>query len=177
MRRCLINGGIHSLAIAVASAAISLAGCGPRAGGDGSSQTGAAPNPPTPAAREIWPYWPVRMRIHPLTRLSRDSDGPVIDLRLEFFDDGGDTTRCSGEAIIELVALPEDPASTAAVVAMQWNLDLRDLQLNRTHFDDITRTYLIRLRPGEGDVPPRGEVRATFNSANGVVLRASLPLQ
>jgi hypothetical protein len=117
------------------------------------------------------------MRVHPLTRISRDAEGPVIDLRLEFFDESGDTTRCSGEARIELAELPADPASTTSTISMQWDLDLRDLEINRTHFDDITRTYLIRLRPGGGDLPQRSEVRVTLNSANAAVLRASQRLQ
>ena len=149
-------------------------GCTQGRAGDGSQGASSAA---AAVSRDAWPFWPVRMRVHPLTRISRDAEGPVIDLRLEFFDESGDTTRCCGEAIIELAELPLDPASTASTISMQWNLDLRNLELNGTHFDDITRTYLIRLRPGDSEIPARSEVRVKLNGSNGAVLRASQRLQ
>ena len=137
------------------------------------------PGGPAPPDRDegeafiAWPYWPARMRVHPLSRLVRDPalDREVVETRLEFLDRDLVTTRCFGEVYLELDVpsdeVPPSPAST-------WLIDLRDPEANANHFDIVTRTYLFKLDFGNEKPPTR--IDATYVGADGQELRAGYTL-
>jgi len=122
-----------------------------------------------------WPYWPRRMRIHPLTQLATDRDTGqlVIETRVEFFDSLGHTTKGIGQVLVDLHA-----ARSAETEPLEtWALNLADPQVNADHYDDLTRTYLFRLEFDPLVLPDRPEIRAYFRSSDGRRLQAEQPFQ
>ena len=98
----------------------------------------------------------------------------MIEARVEFFDADGHTAKGHGQIRIDLhegASAPWDPSTT------DWSLDLRDAKVNRTHFDDITSTYLFRLEMGADQFPERPQLRAYFLSADGSELQAELEIR
>jgi hypothetical protein len=140
--------------------ACGLAGC---ATPEGADRVGVDPATGEPVP---WPYWPTTMRIHPLSRLVTDADSgrTVIEARIEFLDRDGQTTRACGQLRIDLydasANFPTQPVTT-------WEMDLRDLAINRQRYDDVTRTYLFPLDTELDPLPRRPELRAYFLSADG----------
>lgn len=124
-----------------------------------------------------WPYWPERLRVHPLTRLVTDpaTGQRLLEARIEFFDDRGATSKASGQLTLRLfadAALPDnaEPLET-------WNLNLRDLAINAQQYDDVTRTYLMRLQIDPARLTAAPELRAYFVGANGALLNGTMPLK
>lgn len=111
-----------------------------------------------------WPFRPAEMRIHPLTRLATDDEGEAafLEVRIEFRDADGHTTRGLGELIVDLRAAD---GSTNA-----WRVDLTDRSVNAERFDDVSRTYLLRLRIDRDDLSARPQLRAIYNAADGRTL-------
>lgn len=113
-----------------------------------------------------WPYWPRRMRIHPLSQLATDRDTGqlVIETRIEFLDRHGHTCKAVGQVLIDLHetggARNREPLET-------WVLDLGDASVNRDHYDELTRTYLFRLDFDPQILPERPELWGYFRSADG----------
>ena len=113
-----------------------------------------------------WPFWPDRMRVHPLTYIVDDplAGQTVVEARLEFFDPDGHTTRCLGVARVELHDAGDLFTSEPLV---WWQQDLTDLELNARFFDDVTRTYLMRLELDPIQIPRRPHLTVQFRSADG----------
>ncbi len=125
------------------------------------------------AQTDDWPFWPEALRIHPLTRLAVDAKSglSIIEVRLEFLDPEGHTTKGVGQVRIDLVAGGSGTDSSPPIVA--WNWDLRDRSVNRRFYDDVTRTYLFRLKVHSLELGPQPELRAYFLSATGQRLQAT----
>lgn len=145
-------------------------GAGPAAGGGSNTATQGSDTAAT------WPYWPVSMRVHPLTRLTSDahSGQGIIECRLEFMDRDGQTSRAVGQLTVQLY--PDGNTPTGSGAMETWNQDLRDQLANRQQYDDVTRTYLLRLQLTQP--PPAGcELRAFFLSSDGQRLTATMRLR
>jgi hypothetical protein len=155
---------------AVQFLAACLTGCTPSGSGRAVGDPSVAGDGAGPMR---WPYWPTGMRLHPLTRLATDATTGrlVIEARIEFLDREDDTTKGCGQLRIDLHDASD--AAGAEPVA-SWNRDLRDPALNRQYFDDVTRTYLLRLAVESENLPEEPELRAFFLSADGQRLRAEL---
>lgn len=105
---------------------------------------------------------PERMRIHPLTRVTRDPEGePQLALHLELKDRYGHNIKALGYLRVELSGAGQDAAAAgdptggadddARPRSVYWEIDLRDPERNALMYDDlISRTYLIHL----GGLPP-----------------------
>ena len=83
---------------------VCAAGCQPSANPRGQAMPGAEVAPATSApstthkpsaASARWPYWPAKMRVHPLTRLvmQQPNNQWLVETRIEFVDSDG--ARCS----------------------------------------------------------------------------------
>lgn len=146
------------------------AGCAspPREGEQGTVEQPA--NDPSAA----WPYWPVRMRVHPLSRLVVEPDGRiVVEARLEFFDRDDQTTRACGRVRMEL---RDGGASVPSGGEIAWNADLTNAAENRQRFDDVLRTYLLRLETDWDQWPAEPVLHAWFLSSDGARLQATRQL-
>lgn len=137
---------------------------------------GGLPMPPKPtdtppdAVEARWPFWPTVMNIHPLTRIAIDraTGARVLEARIEFLDQFQTTTRGYGQIRLELTDLASvTPESLTDV----WSIDLRDINRNVTHFDDVTRTYLFRLQLDDANVAARPELRVYFYGSDGAALK------
>ena len=113
-----------------------------------------------------WPYWPRRMRIHPLTQFATDRDTGqlVIEVRVEFFDERGHTCKGVGQVLMDLHAAGRGRHSEPLET---WALDLLDATVNYDHYDELTRTYVFRLNFDPRILPERPELWAYFHSADG----------
>ena len=114
-----------------------------------------------------WPFWPTRMRIHPLTSLSLDSnDGdPFIEARIEFKDRFADVVKSDAQFRFELHEGKPDqgPGKPLRI----WNVDLRNLEQNELHWDTVTRTYLFKLTLSNTTVEEGNYLRAYVLSVDG----------
>jgi hypothetical protein len=93
---------------------------------------------------------PVRLRVHPLTRITRDTDGTaVLACHVELRDASNQVVKALGVAAVELYV--EDAKGHADATGQRWEVDLREPKENAAAFDDVvTRTYVLRL----GALPP-----------------------
>lgn len=117
-----------------------------------------------------WPFWPAAMRIHPLSRLVTspgETPQTVIEARVEFLDREGHTTKGYGTVDIDLL----DAGQPGASSRVHWGLDLRTLEVNAHHFDDVTRTYLFKLDAND-NLPERPQLIVRFESVDGERLQA-----
>jgi hypothetical protein len=117
-----------------------LTGCSFFKGGPG----GSAP-PPAAGSADAWQIKPARMRVYPSTRITRDGTNWVLDARLEFLDDAGDSMKAAGNLRLELFAMgrPGDPPTGKQLYV--WDVPMLTLEQNRQYFE-ITHTYLFRLK-------------------------------
>ncbi len=113
-----------------------------------------------------WPFWPAAMRVHPLSRIVDAGEGHLLEARIEFTDADEYTTRCFGFLRLELF----DGDAIPGRGITGWNVDLRDLDSNQNHFDDVSRMYFMRLGI-DGPVPENPVLLAEFFSTNGVDFR------
>lgn len=156
---------ISAMAAACAACA-ALAGCAEqRGGGDRAQEQPIAPMSEADAAQPgagepgglsgpeaeplhearsaAWPFRPASIRIHPLTHALRQEGAvSVIEAHIEFLDRYGHTTKGVGLVRVELLAADALPGSARLGT---WEIDLNDLDANSRHYDDVTRTYRLRL--------------------------------
>jgi hypothetical protein len=134
---------------------------------------GTGPTYIMPAEGELaWPYWPVSMRIHPLTRFVQDRQTGVhwLEARIEFRDRDQDIAKSYGTLTLTLFEVLA--AGESGEVLRRWHVDLTNLDDNRAQFDVVTRTYLCRLEVAYEALPPRMELIASFASPDGQVFDA-----
>jgi hypothetical protein len=124
-----------------------------------------------------WPFWPTSLRVHPLTRLTRDAKtgDRVLEVRFEFVDRYGHTTKALGKMRVDLY----DADAPSSVEILQWNVDLQNLHDNLTYYDEVTRTYLLRIVLDEevAALPRRGLIHVFFLSARERMLDAKLVVE
>ena len=99
--------------------ATAAGGCASKSSKNGAMATSAVSNDSSPA----WPFWPTRMRLHPLSRVGVDAESgqAVIEVRLELFDDTGDTVKGVGQVRIDLHQLPVPAGSASMPPLATWN--------------------------------------------------------
>lgn len=129
---------------------------------------------------------PVRIRIHPLTRLERDPKGQLrLVAYLEFADRWGHSCKWLGQARVELYRPSDATIDTGGGGGGAsgggerqeniWNVDLADPEKNALAYDWVTHTYRLELvglpdwveRLERGDSrEPWATVRAYFLAAD-----------
>ncbi len=124
-----------------------------------------------------WPFWPVKMRIHPLTRVVPDeaSSRLVIEARIELRDQHNHTTKGYGTIRFDLFDGAARAESQTPIE--QWNEDLRDLNSNRLYYDEVTRTYLFRLGIDPADLPAEPLLRAYYYVSEDDYFKATYELR
>jgi hypothetical protein len=155
VRRC-------KAAILACAAAQLLAACGPtHRPGD----AGGASAPAAPGIR--WPFEPVSIRVHPLSRIAVEPDGArKVELLIECRDAEGDSVRSVGTLWVRLgdAARPE------------LEHDLGNPEVNQQDWDRVTRTYRrsmplpASLRCDAGTML---DVAVELNLGDGRVLKAA----
>lgn len=142
-------------ALCAAALIVGTAGCGP----------------PVADAPRSWIYGPGTMRIHPITRVAPATSGSAgqVQVRVEFTDEDGFTTRAMGRLTATLEVPGRQPQSASA--------NLGDRAANRASWDAATRTYLLSIVP----VPPLPAgtavtVRVQWDRVDGRIQRDSMAL-
>lgn len=146
--------------IAVAGGCVqSKAGGGSGAGGEnfgGGGMVGA------------WQPEPVALRIYPSTRFVRERDTPLLEARIELFDEMGDSIKSSGQARFELFAAGFSPGIDVGRLLYSWDIALAKLEDHQRYYDPITRGYLLRLRLDSAQITRREVLlRVTFQPLEG----------
>ena len=148
-----ITGALHALC--AMAALLGCVGCGP----------------PVADSPRSWAYGPGTMRIHPITRIAPQSSATSgqVQVRVEFTDEDGFTTRAMGRLSATLEVPGRPPQSVSA--------NLSDRAGNRMRWEAATRTYLLTIEPS----PPleRGTavtVRVLWDRVDGRVQRDSMTL-
>jgi hypothetical protein len=159
--------------------ACAMTGCAPST--VPSIDADGGPRREPPPDREVgpdapWPFWPQRMRVHPLSQFvtDRSSGERLIEVRIEFTDTNSNTSKAVGLMDIELHDGDAPPQSEPIT---RWTADLWDLEVNSERYDDVTRTYLFSLRIEDHPVPATPELRVYFLSADGGRLQAAYRLK
>ncbi len=164
-----------------AATALGVMGCESGPGPISKPADGPTLGSPPPLVGEVvtgqWPFWPTSLRIHPLTRLAVDTQTrqSIIEVRLEFLDPQQHTTKGVGQVRIDLATSGTAAASSPPLATWSW--DLRDPSVNRTLYDDVTRTYLLRLKVQSLELGPQLDLRAYYLSATGQRLQATRTLR
>lgn len=94
-----------------------------------------------------WPFRPVEMAFHPLSRADSVDAATTLLLRIDFMDPDGDPVKAIG--VLEVVV----EAPTATPMSRRWSFDLADPSENRALFDPVTLAYRLHL-PEPWDTPP-----------------------
>lgn len=116
---------------------------------------------------EQYPYKPVEISIHPLSRYWISPSGEKeIEARIEFLDRDEYPTRGIGRLELSLKDMDGNNVES-------WILPLSNFETNKSHFDRITRTYLVRLSLPNQDVPARARLTVDLIGPDGKRLRAS----
>jgi len=120
----------------------------------------------------VWPFWPVSMRFHPLTRLmiKVDEEDCALEAHVEFSDLEEDISKALGQLNIKLYEMHSD--DTTGELIANWDIDLENRQENRKHYYVITRTYRLRLviESYKDKLREKMLLVAKFISADGQVL-------
>lgn len=128
--------------------------------------------PPSPArgteggGASSYPFSPVAIVIHPLTRLVVDRDSRTrIDAHIEFRDAAGDEVKGAGRLVLELYRESGPVTGMGGrEQLLRWETDLTDARANSNAYDRVTRTYRFELTG----------VPANAASGRSLVLRAVL---
>ncbi len=159
------------LVLCLCAGLLTQAGCVSNGSSVGTGSHAAMMNDGGQATDTGWPFWPRRMRVHPLSQFVTDraTGKLLIEARIEFSDGYGHTCKAFGQIVIALH--DADRSQFTAQEIAKWPEDLTDLDLNEVYFDDVTGTYLFRLEIQDITLPPESELRAIFHSADGMRFR------
>ena len=110
-----------------------------------------------------WQPKPVSMRIYPSTRYVMESDKPLLEARIELFDEMGDSIKSAGQVRAELFAVSEAASRSIGHRLYLWNINIHSLEDQQTYYDPITRGYIFRLRLDQFNVAVKATLlRVTF---------------
>jgi len=136
---------------------------------------------PGPTSSDIETGWQpeaVAMRIYPSTRFVREQNTPMLEARIEMFDQMGDSIKASGRLRFELFAASNAPGIEAGRLLYSWDIGLLGLEEQQRYYDPITRAYLLRLRLDEVSITRRQVLlRVTFQSGNDARLTDEQPVR
>ncbi|MEO0963656.1 MAG: hypothetical protein AAFY08_00935 [Planctomycetota bacterium] len=128
------------------------------------------------AATDAWRPVPVSLRIHPATQYRLLDGEPVLEVRVELFDDMGDPIKASGSYQFELT---RDGVGLDDAEAMfyRWDEIVRSESDQLERYDAVTRSYVFPLTldsfaPAEHAT----RLRARADLPGGRTLEASAPL-
>ena len=144
-----------------------LQACAPR---------GAPGDPPAGTRAGLHPFPAASVEVHPLTRVTRESDGRVrIDAHVELFDAFGQATRDVGLLRFELYRGGGSAEDTSERQQAVWEVDLREPAASARQFDRVTRTYVAPLldAPEWLGTAGRATLQVVFEGLDGRRLTAT----
>ena len=129
-------------------------------------------------ARDYWQPRAVAMRIYPATRFIQEQGDTLLNAQVELRDEMGDSIKAAGRVRFDLFASDEAGQNLGRRL-YHWEVALRTLEQQRTHFDAVTRTYQFRLSLDNHAATKRPTVlRAVFMRAgDGSRLETQAPME
>lgn len=127
--------------------------CGPLVSCDVSVKRGATESPGTSPAMLRQAFAPVRLQVHPLSRIRRDrgSGDMRIEAHVELIDAFDHLTKGLGEFRFEIETLERDAVRLPDGSRLIWRIPVDTPERASAPFDPLTRTYrfvLTELAPG-----------------------------
>ncbi len=92
-----------------------------------------------------WKIEPIDMRVYPSTRFVRGPEQGVLEVRIELFDEMGDSVKAVGRIHIELYATRRRDRPSLDRRLYAWEASLLTLEKQLRYYDPITRTYMFPL--------------------------------
>lgn len=137
-----------------------------------------ASNAPLPTHVKVWKLEPVSMRIHPSSRFVRGSEQGMLEARVEFLDEMGDSIKAVGRVHIELHARGRSARRDSGRMLYAWDVDLLTLDNQRRYYDPITRAYMFPLAVDSLSIARDGTlIQVGFTLLDGRRLATSDTLQ
>ncbi len=127
----------------------------------------------------VWKIEPVRIRVYPSTRFIATDEQSILEARVELIDEMGDPIKATGLLRLELFArhMAGDPGIGRRLYV--WDASILTLEEQRSYYDSITRTYLLRLKLDDEATARRDTILdVTFTSTEGQRLetQSALPI-
>ena len=95
------------------------------------------------ADADAWVPLPVAVRVYPSTRFVRQEGQPLLQARIELFDQMRDSLKASGQVRCVLLA---GVGRRAEGELYSWDIPLLSLRAHEAHYDPIARGYLFELK-------------------------------
>lgn len=151
---------ISVAAVAAVAAVMGAGGCGPTIDRDESAIPRGAPED-----AGAWLYWPVSLRIHPLSSVRRDDrNARRLEVRVDCRDQTNEPTKVVGTFLVVLETEQAEPAS------LRWTIPVTTVDEHLARFDAVTGLYRLDVAPA-WTLPPRegddGVVRVVLIGADG----------
>lgn len=145
-----------------------LAGCATEPVAGPGSEAGQATGPArSDSEQEVWSARPVSVRIYPSTRFVLERDRPILEARIELFDQMGDPMKQSGQVRCELYAVSDESTGPGTLVH-RWDVVMSTLEDQRLYYDPITRGYVYRLVIDEVGIARRPtRLQVVFETPDG----------
>lgn len=129
------------------------------------------------ADRTVWSLEPVQMRVFPGTRfisVPEESEHPILEVAVEFFDDMGDSVKAIGNLRIELHYGNSPRNASTGSRLYNWDIPMLGRTAQEVHYDSVIRGYQFRLAL-ENDEPLDQPtfVRAFFECNTNTRLQAT----
>jgi len=141
---------VRTAAFGLVFSLLSIQGCESPQASEAEGRPGGSAN-----QASYWQAAPVRLRVYPSTRFVKEKGRSILEARLELLDQMGDPIKASGLFRIELYRVDESLGNAPQRLLYTWTADTLTLELQREHYDPITRGYLFRL--GVDDIKIAGE--------------------
>lgn len=131
-----------------------------------------------PEVESAWRPRPVAIRVYPSTRFTTVEGQPVLEAKVELADEMGDPIKAPGEFRLELLR-HSDPLRLAPPRQIYtWRVPVYTLTDQRTFYDPITRSYLMRLRLHDPELAANAPLlRVAFTPIDGARLEAESPIR
>jgi len=119
-------------------------------------------------ADAVWRPEPVSIRIYPSTRFVEEDGVPILEARIELFDEMGDSIKSPGAVRCELFALSEGERPTVGRRLYRWDIEVQTMEQQRRYFDPIIRGYVFRLKMDDIELVRRPTLlRVVFQPPDG----------
>lgn len=126
---------------------------------------------------QAWQIIPVRMRVYPSSGFKRERRRPILEVRVELFDDVGDSVKGVGVWRFELYARTRGRHSSGPLL-YTWDVPMMTIEQNRRFYDPITRTFEFRLKLDDESTARQATVlHVIFTGPDGKILEAQSDLE
>ncbi len=100
---------------------------------------------PTANDNQAWRIKAAQVRVYPSTRFVRIDEQLLLEARIEFLDELGDSIKASGTFVFEVFDAGRVVDAVDAKRLYSWRVEMLTKKANAEYYDPVTRAYLLRL--------------------------------